>query len=110
MIAVQETTVWDSANAPNHVYLMDGDKMVAYIRQGTNDPFYFKNPIRIDRRGRKFVELKANPFKAVARLSNTVKVAGSKGSTYEVDLDAKSCTCPGFTFRGACKHITELCK
>ena len=31
-------------------------------------------------------------------------VEGSKGQIYRVT--SSSCTCPGFTFRGACKHVT----
>lgn len=40
-------------------------------------------------------------IKAVVRL-----VEGSKGKIYEVTGDYQ-CTCPGFTFRGACKHTKE---
>jgi len=34
-------------------------------------------------------------------------VEGSKGNTYEVKLHEKGfdCTCPGFTYRGECKHV-----
>ena len=32
-------------------------------------------------------------------------VKGSNGKVYEVT--SHSCTCPGFTFRGTCKHVTE---
>jgi hypothetical protein len=109
MIAVKETTQWDVKYAkPNHVYLLDGDKAVAYIKWGEGEPFYFKNPLRLDKRGRKFEELKTNPFK-IKLVSKTIKVQGSKGATYEVDPEANTCTCPGFTFRGACKHVKELC-
>jgi len=108
MIAVRETTVWkDVATQPNHVYLMDGDKAVAYIKWGEGEAFYFKNPLRLDKRGRKFEALKTNPFKDKIK-SNMIRVEGSKGAVYEIDPDAKTCTCPGFTFRGACKHITNL--
>ena len=35
-------------------------------------------------------------------------VKGSKGKDYVVTLGSKkNCTCPGFTFRGNCKHIME---
>jgi hypothetical protein len=108
MIAVRETTVWkDVAVQPNHVYLMDGDKAVAYIKWGVGEAFYFKNPLRLDKRGRKFETLKSNPFKTKI-VSNMIRVQGSKGNVYEVDPDAKTCTCPGFTFRGKCKHIEGI--
>jgi len=45
MEAVVETTVWNDSNNANHTYLLDGSKMVAYIKVGSTTPFYFKNPI-----------------------------------------------------------------
>lgn len=108
MQAIRETTDWGSATAPNHTYLLDGNTLVAYIKQGETKPFYFKNPIKgFDKRGRKFVEVKPNPFKKQTQ-SNTIAVQGSKGQTYYVDPDAKTCTCPGFTFRGTCKHLENV--
>jgi SWIM zinc finger len=101
MQAMQETTDWDF---PNHTYLLDGSKMIAYIKQGEKTPFYFSKPITIDKRGRKFAEVKPNPFKAAPK-TNLVAVAGSKGQTYYVDPEDKTCTCPGFQFRGNCKHL-----
>jgi len=37
---------------------------------------------------------------------------GSKGNSYEVKLHDKGfdCTCPGFTFRGECKHVKEVAR
>jgi len=104
MLAVKEVTKWDSDIQANHTYLLDGDKMVAYIKFGKGEPFYFKSPIRIDKRGRKFEELKKNPFSVEVK-SELKTVLGSKGETYFIDEEAKTCTCPGFTFRGKCKHI-----
>jgi len=105
MQALRETTGGDFHP---HVYILDGNNLVAYIRAGTTDPFYFKNPIKgFDRRGRKFdtVEL-AILSPAVA--SNLVEIEGSKGAKYIVDRDLCTCTCPGFTFRGECRHVKEL--
>jgi hypothetical protein len=105
MKAYQETTQWDNPETPNHIYLLDGDNLIAYIKQGEVDPFYFKNPIkRFDKRGRKFIEVSEAPF-TVTVTSSLRKVDGSKGNSYFVNDSEGTCTCPGFTFRGACKHI-----
>ena len=104
MEALQETT--GGAFHP-HVYLLDGNNLVAYIKSGESEPFYFKNPIKgFDKRGRKFATVTPNPFK-VKKQSNLIKVKGSKGNEYTIDPESKSCNCPGFTFRGACKHVAE---
>jgi hypothetical protein len=110
MQAVRETTDWGDVNCSNHTYLLDGNSLVAYIKQGETVPFYFKNPIKgFDQRRRTFEVLKKNPFKAEAK-TELIKVAGSKGAVYHVDAEAKTCTCPGFQFRGDCKHIKENIK
>lgn len=109
MIAVKETTDWGNAKAPNHTYLLDSNNLVAYIKQGDTKPFYFKNPIKgFDKRGRKFVEVKPNPFKVVDTPTESfiIKVQGSKGETYSVNTQEHTCSCPGFTYRGTCKHVT----
>lgn len=121
MEALKEVTVWeDSTTQCNHTYLLDGDKMLAYIKSGDTVPFYFKNPITISKSRRKFEKLKVNPFKDWAKILKAhidveptpayiKKVAGSKpGVTYEVNTQDKTCSCSGFTFRGKCKHIEGL--
>lgn len=111
MEAVRETTDWGNVSCANHTYLLDGTKLVAYIKQGETVPFYFKNPINgFDTRYRTFEKLKTNPFKVKPKKSAVIEVAGSKGSVYYVDVEQKTCTCPGFQFRGDCKHIKELIK
>jgi len=105
---VQEVTDWEW---PNHTYLLDGTTLLAYIKQGTKEPIWFKHPLkRFSTAGRKFKELKTNPFGEVKTESTVVKVQGSKGNTYEVDTEAKTCTCSGFQFRGRCKHLEEVLK
>ena len=117
--AYKETTVWDSPSSPNHVYLLDGDKLIAFIPLGKRKPVYFKTPIKgFDRRGRTFVEVIPSPFKDADYLQHqffgsvlpkkTREVKGSKGEVYSVNDEEGTCTCPGFKYRGACKHITEL--
>ena len=105
MEALRETTDWAT---PNHTYLLDGTTLVAYIKQGTTEPFYFSKGIKhFDKRGRKFEKADIGLFEASAS-SNLIEVQGSKGAVYWVDPDAHSCTCPGFTFRGKCKHTDIL--
>lgn len=106
---------------PAHTYLVDGTTLIAYIKVGETVPFYFKNGIKgFSKSGRKFDLVKHNPFNDWAKLLKAhievaevlpfiKKVQGSKPNTwYEVNTDEHTCTCPGFTFRGACKHIKEL--
>jgi hypothetical protein len=90
-----------------HTYLLDGTTLVAYIKAGETKPFYFKNGIKgFDKRGRKFEKADAKLFKEQKNVA-TIAITGSKGQVYYVDPEAKTCTCPGFTFRGACKHMAE---
>jgi len=54
--------------------------------------------------------LDPNPFAELdaKKESVVVEVKGSKGNSYFVNVEEKTCTCPGFTFRGNCKHVEAL--
>lgn len=105
MEALRETT---GGLFPAHIYLLDGNNLVSYIKRGETEAFYFKKPIKgFDKRGRKFESVTPNPFKQQQKESNAITVQGSKGQTYIVDREQATCTCPGFTFRGACKHLGQ---
>jgi hypothetical protein len=105
MQAIKETT---GGLFPAHTYLLDGTTLVAYIKVGDTKPFYFKNGIKgFSKSGRKFEELKTSPFKVDVTISSVTKVQGSKGNVYEVDKEAGTCTCPGYTYRGKCKHVEQ---
>jgi hypothetical protein len=110
MEAVREVTVWkDTPKQPNHDYLLDGDRVLAYRKWGKGDVIQLSGKLKIDRRGRKFVKLDPNPFEQPdTKESVVVEVKGSKGNSYFVNTEEKTCTCPGFTFRGTCKHTKEL--
>jgi hypothetical protein len=91
-----------------HTYLLDGSTLVAYIKDNETQPYYFKNGIKgFDRRGRKFERADIKLFKDDEPKETRIRVEGSKGAVYWVDAEAGTCTCPGFTFRGDCKHIKE---
>ena len=114
MKVLQETTAWEG-RTPNHIYITDDSKskMFAYVRAGTNSVFRFSAPMRIDTRGRKFKEI-PNTFGFEEPIKDasvkTWSVAGSRGDSYTVTLDDNqySCTCSGFRFRGACRHIAGV--
>ena len=102
MEALIETT---GAQFPAHTYLLDGNNLVAYVKKGETEPFYFKRPIKgFDRRGRKFEPGNSNLFN-IKKDANERTVIGSSGQAYTVT--AESCTCPGFTYRATCKHMGQ---
>jgi hypothetical protein len=113
MKIIEEITDWDTEYAvPNHVYVVNDskDKMFAYVAVGSVCVKEFNKPIKFSVSRRKFKEV-ANTWGYTVDeqpAGRTWTVAGSKGAEYTVtELDgAKTCNCPGFRFRGACKHAT----
>ena len=114
MQVLWETTEWVDSTS-NNVYFMDDSKskMYAYVARGSMDVFKFKNPIRVDMRGRSFVNI-PNIWHYESPEEETTKTEwtfeGSTGSKYIVRKDGTSynCTCPGYTYRGDCKHVKEI--
>jgi len=108
-----ETTAY-SDDIANGTYLLDDGKtkMYAYVSPGADEPKQFKNPIKIDTRGRKFV-VSSTQYKIVTREEfegRVWEVQGSKGDVYKVtEVNGNlSCTCSGFQFRGNCRHVKGL--
>lgn len=109
-----ETTDYKDS-VPNGIYLLDDSKskMYAFKPKGTGEIKTFKNPIKIDTRGRKFV---INPVQFKTKLKEEEPegrywiVKGSKGDEYKVtELNGNlSCSCSGFKFRGKCKHADSI--
>lgn len=105
------TSNWNvEYSIPNHTYLVDGDKILAYKIYHQSESLHLTSNYRLDKRGRKFQELSYVPeeWSIEETKSNIITVQGSKGNSYEVDPDTGSCTCPGFQYRGKCKHIEIL--
>lgn len=108
MQVVQEVTQWDAEiRQPNHIYLLEGTRALAYIPFSEGKAIWFSVPIQFDKRGRKFTKLKKNPF-GTKPSKNLIEVAGSKGNTYFVDPAEKTCTCPGYQYRSHCKHLESV--
>lgn len=112
---MQEITEWKDGSTSNHLYVLDDskDKMIAFRAVGTKEFKTFKAPIRIELRGRKFVEV-GNTFGYVAPITVAIvptwQVTGSKGEVYTVSKEDNgyTCSCSGFRFRGKCKHIDQI--
>ena len=112
----QETTEWSDGSDSNHIYLLDDSKgkMYAYVPKGTNKLVQFKQPIKIDIRGRKFKPVAARWKYTGAEEPKPANpswtVEGSKGAKYLVEFvdNVYTCTCPGYKFRGDCKHAKEI--
>ena len=121
MEALKEVTVWNTDFQCNHTYLLDKDKVVAYIKFNQGEPIW-GTPMRFDKRYRKFEKAPMSLFEnttgykkymqgsVVAEVATNIKkVQGSKPNTwYEVDVVEHTCTCPGFSFRGKCKHVEKV--
>ncbi len=108
----QETTVWDG-NVPNHIYLLSTDKskLYGYIKSGTQETQVFRKAIAFDQRGRRFVEVtQLGEIDLDEVRSEKWEFTGSRGDTYIVQKidDVLKCSCPGYTYRGDCKHIKQV--
>jgi hypothetical protein len=113
MQVLQEVTQWECQIQPNHTYLVDGDRIIAYRKLGKGEAITCTGKFKIDRRGRKFVKLGIESFpgfEPAAAPAVLVEVKGSRGDVYQVNVEEKTCTCQGFLFRGRCKHIEQAIK
>jgi hypothetical protein len=111
---MKEVTVWDN-NTPNHIYLLTDskEKMIGYIRAGTNKLELFKQPLPFDTRRRKFKEV-PNIFGYVepelVNTANSWQIKSSSGNVYTIERngDRLSCSCTGFRFKSKCRHVAEF--
>tara|TARA_Y100000385_G_C13057490_1_gene622725 strand:+ start:532 stop:861 length:330 start_codon:yes stop_codon:yes gene_type:complete len=103
---LQEVTDWGKYKVNNGVYHINGaGKLIAYQRNKDSEVQVLNVPSnQFSKSRRKFVKIGE---RAEELASHIVKVEGSKGNVYLVDTEKRTCTCPGFTFRGTCKHIKE---
>ena len=105
MISIlQETTDWGKFKVNNGIYHINGaGSLVAYQVNVDAELQVLKSPSKqFSKSRRKFVKLGERPEELA---SHIIEVKGSKGNVYYVDTEKNTCTCPGFTFRGNCKHI-----
>ena len=109
MKAFQEITEW---SWPNHVYFLSDskDKMYGYVKASTGEIQEMTTPYKFKVSGRKFKEVNNTwgffPREELVLVGRNWIVKGSKGEEYTVNehLGTRTCTCPGFKFRGKCRH------
>lgn len=101
---LQEVTDWGKFKVNNGIYHINGaGSLVAYQVNVDAKLQVLKSPSKqFSKSRRKFVKLGERPEELA---SHVIEVKGSKGNVYYVDTEKNTCTCPGFTFRGTCKHI-----
>jgi hypothetical protein len=112
MKAFQETTEWATEfDMPNHVYFLNDskDKMYGYVQSSTGIVQTMSTPYRFKAGGRKFKEVNNTwGFKIAEDVpEGFVKIViGSKGERYTITEvnNVRQCSCPGFKFRGKCRH------
>lgn len=93
---LQEVTDWGKYPVANGVYHVNSAGQLVQH----NDKV-FKNPIKqFSKSRRKFTKIGERPEELA---SDVIIVKGSKGNIYTIE-DGK-CSCPGYTFRGNCKHV-----
>ena len=93
---LQEVTDWGDQAIANGIYHVNGaGQLVQYNDKVFNSPMK-----QFSKSRRKFTKI-GEREEALAPGVETVQ--GSNGKVYTID-DGK-CSCPGYTFRGKCKHV-----
>ena len=108
-----ETTTYGDDIA-NGVYLLNDDKskMYAYVSPATGEVKTFKRPISFYTKGRSFKVVDNTwGYEIPSEVTEHPRweVMGSKGDKYIVTKteNGLTCSCSGFRFRGACRHVQE---
>lgn len=126
---LKETTIWTAEyNVYNHTYLLDPkSRIIAYLSAKDGTIHKLKSPYQIDKRYRKFVEVKnAKLSKLIpkdykyedenesVKPSENVRVFNvkSKDRIYTVTFDKSSkivsCSCIGYGYRMKCRHSAAV--
>jgi hypothetical protein len=108
MKAYREIDTYKDFDLPDSILYLKGDMLYA-TKSPDSGIRVLTTPLRIDRRGRKFVELKNVEMPDLNSQVEVIEVEGSTGKTYYITMtETPSCSCPGYQFRGKCKHVKEL--
>jgi predicted nucleic acid-binding Zn finger protein len=95
---LQEVTDWGKYPVVKGIYHVNSAGQLVQH----NDKV-FKNPIKqFSKSRRKFTKIGERPEQID---KDIIVVKSSSGKTYTIEDG--NCSCPGFTFRGNCKHVKE---
>jgi hypothetical protein len=115
---LKEITQWSTGSSVrNHTYLLEGNKLIAYAKFGTDEIVISKKQFNIDKRYRKFISDNHSGLSALIKKQKTdpntrvFKVQSGEKEYFVTNKSEKyTCTCTGFNFRGKCKHIDAVVK
>ena len=101
---LREITDWGNQQISNGDYYVNSHGyLIGYMPQGKAYK-EFKTPIKqFSKSRRKFKLIGEWPEELP---DGAITVKGSNGNTYTI-VDNK-CSCPGFKFRGSCKHLAQV--
>jgi len=103
---LRETTgVVDGFHYQPHLYYVNEKDKLVWFQVGdySRGLDKYSKPKRFDMRRRKFEEIGTVPE---LHDHDVVQVSGSKGKVYTVNKSKNTCSCPGYKFRGECKHLS----
>lgn len=109
---LQETTDWGTARVANGIYhLNDAGHLVGY--EGPKTGYKeFKTPMKHFNKSRRTFEVVGSYPEDEMEIPGVTRheFTGSKGNIYIVtdDNGKVTCNCPGYKFRGKCKHSDEI--
>ena len=104
---LQEVTDWGKYKVNNGVYHINGaGSFVAYQVNPYAELQVLNSPSKQYSKSRRYFTKIGERAEELAK--HIIEVQGSKGNVYHVDTIKTTCTCPGYTFRGNCKHVKQV--
>ena len=102
---LQEITDWGKYKVNNGIYHVNSAGKLVAFQPNADEPVQELNvpSTQFSKARRKFTKIGERPEELAA---DVIQVQGSNGKVYTIE-DGK-CSCPGYTFRGNCKHVKEV--
>ena len=106
---LQEITDWGKYKVNNGIYHVNSvGKLVAYQPNADSELQVLNVPsTQFSKARRKFKKIGSYP--EITNEPHVKLIEGSNGNTYSLDTEKGTCSCPGYTYRGNCKHVKEYC-